>query len=119
MLNHHIDDKKVQNFFDYYYHDRGMLKWQGFMLSDHVSALRKEHKEAFDDSFMYMDFQSVHEELEHKGENHVKTEVTYVNDDGNKSVINGIVMNLQPNQVTIMTEDDEMVLSIQQILIVQ
>ena len=119
MLNHYIDDKTVQNFFDYYYHDRGMLKWQGFMLSDHVSALRKEHKESFDDSFMYMDFQSVHEELEHKGENHAKTEVTYVNDDGNKSVINGIVINLQPSQVTIKNEDDEMVLSIQQILIVQ
>ena len=89
------------------------------MLSDHVSALRKERKESFDDSFMYMDFQSVHEELEHKGESHAKTEVTYVNDDGNKSVINGIVINLQPNQVTIMTEDDEMVLSIQQILIEQ
>ncbi len=96
-----------------------MLKWQGFMLSDHVSALRKEHKEAFDDSFMYMDFQSVHEELESKGEDHQKADVTYVNDDGNKSVLNGLVLNLQPSQVTIMTEDGEIVLSIQQILIVQ
>lgn len=96
-----------------------MLKWQGFMLSDHVSALRKDNKEAFDDSFMYMDFPSVHEELNHKGENHEKTEITYVNDDGNKSVINGIVTNLQTSQVTIMVEDGEIVLSIQQILIVQ
>lgn len=119
LLNHHIDDKTVQNFFDYYYHDRGMLKWQGFMLSDHVSALRKEHKEAFDDSFMYMDYQSVHEELEHKGQQHVKAVATYLNDDGNKAILSGIVMNLQPNQVTIMTDDDEIILSISQILLVQ
>ena len=118
-MNHHIDDKTVQNFFDYYYHDRGMLKWQGFMLSDHVSAIRKERKEAFDDSFMYMDFQSVHEELENKGEHQLNAEITYVNDDGNKSVLNGLVKELQPNQVTTITEDGEMVLSIQQILIVQ
>lgn len=89
------------------------------MLSDHVSAIRKKHEEDFDDSFMYMDFQSIHDELENNGLNHVKTEITYVNDDGNKSVISGTVMTLQPSQVTIMTEDDEMVLSIQQILIVQ
>ncbi|ODP92844.1 hypothetical protein [Levilactobacillus brevis] len=24
------------------YHDRGMLKWQGFFLSDHTSAIKKE-----------------------------------------------------------------------------
>lgn len=119
MLNHHVDDKTVQNFFDYYYHDRGMLKWQGFMLSDHVSALRKERNESFDDSFMYMDFQSVYGELEYKGQQHMKTKITYVNDDGKKGILSGKVINLQPNQVTIMTDDEEIILSISQILIVQ
>lgn len=27
------------------YHDRGMLKWQGFYLSDHTSALKKKTKQ--------------------------------------------------------------------------
>lgn len=31
----------VDDFFEHSYHDRGMLKWQGFYLSDHTSALNK------------------------------------------------------------------------------
>ncbi|GAB6091960.1 hypothetical protein [Furfurilactobacillus curtus] len=36
------DPKVVQAFFDHDYVDRGMLKWQGYYLSDHTSALKKE-----------------------------------------------------------------------------
>ncbi|KRL04124.1 hypothetical protein [Liquorilactobacillus oeni] len=32
----------VNNFFKYDYHDRGMLKWKGFFLSDHTAALKRE-----------------------------------------------------------------------------
>lgn len=35
-------ERIAQRFFTYDYHDRGMLKWQGFFLSDHASALRRE-----------------------------------------------------------------------------
>ncbi|WP_363472111.1 hypothetical protein [Companilactobacillus musae] len=31
----------VDDFFEHSYNDRGMLKWQGFYLSDHTSALNK------------------------------------------------------------------------------
>ena len=31
------------HFFKYDYHDRGMLKWQGFFLSDHQAALHRQH----------------------------------------------------------------------------
>ena len=34
-------DDKVNNFFKNY-QDRGMKKWQGFMLSDHIAALNKD-----------------------------------------------------------------------------
>ncbi len=37
-----FNEKELQHFFDYEYRDRGMLKWQGFFLSDHTSALNKE-----------------------------------------------------------------------------
>ncbi len=39
------DPKIVQDFFDNHYVDRGMLKWQGYYLSDHTSALNKEAEE--------------------------------------------------------------------------
>lgn len=32
----------VDNFFEQSYQDRGMLKWQGFYLSDYTAALNKE-----------------------------------------------------------------------------
>lgn len=35
-------EARAARFFRNDYHDRGMLKWQGFFLSDHTSALKKE-----------------------------------------------------------------------------
>ena len=44
MILHQTDnDDLAQNFFTRDYHDRGMLKWGGFYLSDHTSALAKMH----------------------------------------------------------------------------
>lgn len=34
-------EQLAQHFFIHHYHDRGMLKWQGFFLSDHTSALQR------------------------------------------------------------------------------
>lgn len=36
-------DKKVEDFFKNY-HDRGMVKWAGFYLSDHVLKMHKKSK---------------------------------------------------------------------------
>ncbi|MBM7544914.1 hypothetical protein [Periweissella beninensis] len=41
MNNQDFDLGTVKYFFEHDYHDRGMMKWQGFHLSDHTSALRK------------------------------------------------------------------------------
>lgn len=35
-------DKVATQFFKYYYHDRGKMKWGGFLLSEHTAALKKE-----------------------------------------------------------------------------
>lgn len=40
-----FDPAIVQDFFEHHYKDRGMLKWQGYYLSDHTSALNKQAKE--------------------------------------------------------------------------
>lgn len=40
-----FDMDVVNNFFEHDYHDRGMVKWQGFYLSDHTAALKKMAKE--------------------------------------------------------------------------
>lgn len=34
--------KRVEQFFNSEYEDRGMKKWQGFFLSDHTAALKRE-----------------------------------------------------------------------------
>lgn len=31
----------ADNFFKFHYHDRGKIKWQGFFLSEHTAALKK------------------------------------------------------------------------------
>ncbi|MCQ5068828.1 hypothetical protein PZE05_06350 [Limosilactobacillus mucosae] len=35
-------DKMATQFFKYYYHDRGKMKWGGFLLSERTAALKKE-----------------------------------------------------------------------------
>lgn len=40
--DYEFDLNVVKNFFDFDYHDRGMIKWNGFYLSDHQQALHKE-----------------------------------------------------------------------------
>lgn len=39
------DDQLVQRFFEHDYRDRGILKWQGYYLSDHTAALKKQAKQ--------------------------------------------------------------------------
>jgi len=44
MILHKAKNEQVAaDFFKYHYHDRGMMKWGGFYLSDHTSALQKMH----------------------------------------------------------------------------
>lgn len=38
--------KMVQHFLTHVYKDRGMMKWQGFYLSDHTSSLAKTKNES-------------------------------------------------------------------------
>ena len=39
-----FSDQEAEDFFNHDYIDRGMIKWQGFYLSDHTSALNAEHE---------------------------------------------------------------------------
>lgn len=39
-----FSDQEAEIFFKHDYIDRGMIKWQGFYLSDHTSALNAEHE---------------------------------------------------------------------------
>ncbi|WP_173005340.1 hypothetical protein AAEX98_02805 [Lactobacillus helveticus] len=39
MNNQEFDLGTVKHFFEHDYHDRGMMKWQGFYLSDHTATL--------------------------------------------------------------------------------
>lgn len=41
-MTEYFDSKLVTQFLKHDYHDRGMMKWQGFYLSDHTSVRAKE-----------------------------------------------------------------------------
>lgn len=45
MTNRDYDPDLVTQFLKHDYHDRGMMKWQGFFLSDHTSSLNKIDKQ--------------------------------------------------------------------------
>ncbi|MCT3206453.1 hypothetical protein WJM93_14160 [Lactiplantibacillus plantarum] len=44
MNEKEFDLNIVNHFFEHDYHDRGLMKWQGFYLSDHTAALTKQRK---------------------------------------------------------------------------
>jgi len=44
MIIKRVDESVTEQFFKNDYHDRGMLKWGGFFLSDHTSAIKKMKK---------------------------------------------------------------------------
>lgn len=45
MIIKRVDESVTEYFFKHDYKDRGMLKWGGFFLSDHTSALQKMKNE--------------------------------------------------------------------------
>lgn len=45
MNNQDFDLDTVKHFFEHDYHDRGMMKWQGFYLSDHTAALNQQNQQ--------------------------------------------------------------------------
>ncbi|MDG2981215.1 hypothetical protein [Latilactobacillus phage TMW 1.1365 P3] len=45
MTNSNYDPNLVNQFLKHDYHDRGMMKWQGFFLSDHTANINKTSRE--------------------------------------------------------------------------
>ncbi|MDB1563067.1 hypothetical protein PGA94_09830 [Pediococcus pentosaceus] len=45
MNNQEFDLATAKRFFEHDYHDRGMMKWQGFYLSDHTAALNQQNQQ--------------------------------------------------------------------------
>ncbi|KMO88774.1 MULTISPECIES: hypothetical protein [Lacticaseibacillus] len=45
MNNQGFDLATIKHFFEHDYHDRGMIKWQGFYLSDHTAALNQQNQQ--------------------------------------------------------------------------
>lgn len=44
FISNHRAHHLAHQFFKYCYHDRGMIKWQGFFLSDHQAAIRHQNQ---------------------------------------------------------------------------
>lgn len=39
-------DQVAAEFFNFYYHDRGKVKWDGYFLSEHQAALKKHRHDS-------------------------------------------------------------------------
>lgn len=39
-------EQVADEFFRFYYHDRGKIKWDGYFLSEHQAALKKHHQDS-------------------------------------------------------------------------
>lgn len=54
-----FDEHRVQHFFDHEYVDRGIVKWQGYFLSDHTSALKHLHSKVLEISKTQLEQQAI------------------------------------------------------------
>ena len=54
-----FDEQRVQHFFEREYVDRGIVKWQGYFLSDHTSALQQLQKKADNIAHTHLEQQTI------------------------------------------------------------
>lgn len=81
-------EEMAHHFFAYNYHDRGLLKWQGFFLSDHTSALRKQWKKKPEAAKPQLSMDEIGKRLSKAWQRQIKVHVQLNQLDGNH-IING------------------------------
>lgn len=104
-----FNEAELQHFFDYEYQDRGMLKWQGFFLSDHTSALNKESEEK---KPLGRPKQSETEISEHliqawQSKRQVTIQLEEVDDDQVPQEVSGKIAGYHENEIVVQSLDSE------------
>jgi len=104
------DDQLAQDFFRRDYQDRGMLKWGGFYLSDHTSALAKMHAaEQVEQPFPEQTAADVSERLVAAWQSHrpVHLQLNVLDDNQAITVIDGVVVGEFDDQIVIQLASGE------------
>ncbi|WP_125582778.1 hypothetical protein [Levilactobacillus cerevisiae] len=96
------NDDLAQNFFQRDYQDRGMLKWGGFYLSDHTSALAKMHAaEKIEQPLPEQTAADVSERLAAAWQSHrpVHLQLNVMDNNQTLTVIDGVVTGVFDDQI--------------------
>jgi len=96
------DDKMATTFFQHDYQDRGMLKWGGFYLSDHTSALAKMHAaEQVEAPLPEQDIAEVSRKLANAWHTKkaVHLQLNVMDDDQVLKLVDGIVCGINDDQI--------------------
>lgn len=104
MLKKEPDDRLVTQFFQRDYQDRGMLKWGGFYLSDHTSALRKMHAAEQQEALQPRQSVAVISErlaLAWRTHHHVHFQLNVVDANQAVTVLDGVVAGVADDQIMV------------------
>lgn len=96
------DDKTATAFFQHDYQDRGMLKWGGFYLSDHTSALAKMHAaEQIEAPLPEQDIAEVSQKLARAwhAKRSVHLQLNVMDDDQVLKLVDGIVCGINDDRI--------------------
>ncbi|MFD1549050.1 hypothetical protein [Levilactobacillus fuyuanensis] len=109
ILHQAPDDKLATEFFHRDYHDRGMLKWGGFYLSDHTSALAKMHAaERVEHAQPQQPLTEISRELAAAwhAQQPVHLQLNILDDDQVLTTVDGIVAGVNEDQIVLQLASD-------------
>lgn len=108
-------ETRAARFFKNDYHDRGMLKWQGFFLSDHTSAIKKGATQDIPVLRPEMNKSEIGSVLNDSWENCTKVSIqlNQVNGNAVPIEINGYVKGYQEDKICISVKGNMRLISIE------
>lgn len=110
-------EARAARFFRNDYHDRGMLKWQGFFFSDHTSAMKKENAQPVPELRPEMNQSEIGSILNNAWENCAKVSIqlNQVNGNAVPVEIHGYVKGHQDDKICISVKGNIRLISIESI----
>lgn len=104
-------------FFRRDYHDRGMMKWAGFFLSDHTSALKKEASKKVEKQLPKQAPDEIDELLidAWQSKRHVHIQLDIVDENDVPEFIEGRVLGYQNTLIVVKQRDKKVTLNLDQI----
>ncbi|MBW1606195.1 hypothetical protein [Lactobacillus sp. Sy-1] len=106
MIKHPVSDETAQRFIDNDFHDRGMMKWQGFMLSDHTAYIEREKHLAATVTRPQQSINVIRDLVRQSLDEHLPTAIQINFWDHDQPIeVKGMVKGVQSNQLFIRTSN--------------